>query len=436
MARDIPVRRGQPAGAVVARDRPSPAAEPEGLDYAGLDIPTPSFVIDRALLRRNMRLLERVQAEAGCTVLLAMKGFATWEFFDEMAPHLGGVAASSPYEARLARETFPDGQIHVYSPAYAPGEMDELIPLADHIVFNSFRQWRTHRGRIRASGRPIEVGLRINPEYSEVRAEIYNPCTMRSRFGIRSSEFNGQGLDGVTGLHFHTMCQQGADVLARTLKRVERLFGRLFDRLRWINFGGGHHITREGYDVDLLCRTIRRFRRRTGLEVYLEPGEAHVMNAGFLVATVLDVVENPHSVDVAILDTSAAAHMPDVLEMPYTPYVLHGEVSYSDHADEPLDEFPYKVLLGGKTCLSGDVIGEYGFDRRLEVGDRVVLTDMAQYTMVKTTMFNGIRMPAIVSCDSEAPDGDVRILREFGYEDYKERLGRRDRRALDAPDKP
>ncbi len=405
------------------RVQTQPAGLHRPLDYRTLPIETPSFVIDRALLRRNMKLLADIQVRADCTILLAMKGFATWAFFDEMAPYLGGVAASSPYEARLAREMFNGGEVHVYSPAYTAEEVDELTDLADHVVFNSFRQWHTHRDAVARAGRPIEAGLRINPEYSEVRVEIYNPCTIRSRFGIRINDFDGNNLDGITGLHFHTMCQQGADVLVRTLGQVEELFGRYFPQLTWINFGGGHHITRPGYDIDLLCETIRDFRRRTGLRVYLEPGEAHVMNTGFLVTEVLDIIENPHSADIAIVDASAAAHMPDVMEMPYTPEVWHGRVCYDDHFEAPLDEFGHKYLLGGKTCLSGDIIGEYGFDAELTVGDRLVLTDMAQYTLVKTTMFNGIRHPSIVSVDSDIPGGDVKVIREFGYEDYRRRLG-------------
>ncbi|NLF32052.1 MAG: carboxynorspermidine decarboxylase [Planctomycetes bacterium] len=392
-------------------------------DYRTLPIETPSFVIDRALLRRNMRQLADIQARAECRILLAMKGFATWAFFEEMAPYLGGVAVSSTYEARLARETFTTGEVHAYSPAYTAAEVEELTGLADHIVFNSFRQWNTYRQAIAKADRNIEVALRVNPEYSEVRVEIYNPCTIRSRFGIRISDFDGNNLDGITGLHFHTMCQQGADVLVRTLEQVEELFGEYFGQLKWINFGGGHHITRPGYDIDLLCETICDFRKRTGLRVYLEPGEAHVMNTGFLVTQVLDVIENPHSADIAIVDASAAAHMPDVMEMPYTPEVWHGRVFYDDHFDAPLDEFPHKYLLGGKTCLSGDIIGEYGFENELRVGDRLVLTDMAQYTLVKTTMFNGIRHPSIVSVDSDIPGGDMRVIRQYGYEDYKRRLG-------------
>jgi carboxynorspermidine decarboxylase len=370
-----------------------------------------------------MKLLADIQDRAGCTILLAMKGFATWAFFDEMAPCLGGVAVSSTYEARLARETFGAGEVHAYSPAYTAAEVEELTGLVDHIVFNSFRQLSTHRRTVAQADRNIEVGLRVNPEYSEVRVEIYNPCTTRSRFGIRISDFDGNNLEGITGLHFHTMCQQGADVLVRTLEQVEELFGDYFDQLQWINFGGGHHITRPGYDIDLLCETILDFRRRTGLKVYLEPGEAHVMNTGFLVTQVLDIIENPHSADIAIVDASAAAHMPDVMEMPYTPEVWRGRVFYDDHFDAPLDEFPHKYLLGGKTCLSGDIIGEYGFETELQVGDRLVLTDMAQYTLVKTTLFNGIRHPSIVSVDSDIPGGDMRVIRKFGYEDYKRRLG-------------
>ncbi len=391
-------------------------------DYASLDIPTPSFVIDRARLRKNMRLLAEIQNRTGAKFLLALKGFASWGVFDDMIGTLHGITASSVYEARLGVEEFAGGEIHAYSPAFNQQDVEELSNLADHIVFNSFNQWQRFHSIVEKSGRNIQLGLRVNPEYSEVRTEIYNPCTNVSRFGIRRSHFNGHTLDGISGLHFHTMCQQGPGVLHRTLKHVEKLFGEYFHGLEWINFGGGHHVTREGYDVDMLCDIINDFRSRTGLEVYLEPGEAHVLNTGFMVTTVLDIIENPHSSNIAIVDTSASAHMPDILEMPYTPEMVGAEIIYETPADVPLDEFSNKYILGGKTCLSGDVIGEYGVDHALRVGDRLVLSDMAQYTIVKNTMFNGIQPPSIVTCDSEVPDGDVRILRRFNYADYKHRL--------------
>ena len=369
-----------------------------------------------------MRVFEDIQNRTGAKFLLALKSFACWGVFNEMVNTLHGVTASSIYEARLGKEMFTGGEIHAYSPAYTPAEIDEYAKIVDCIVFNSFNQWDQHRKKIQSSGRDIHVGLRVNPEYSEVRTEIYNPCTILSRFGIRRPNFNGHSLDGISGLHFHTMCQQGAGVLERTLVHVEKLFGEFFPHLKWINFGGGHHITREGYDVDWLCEIINDFKGRTGLDVYLEPGEAHVLNTGFLVTTVLDIVINAHSSNIAILDTSAAAHMPDILEMPYTPQVIGGTIIYESDTDEPLDESIQQYILGCKTCLSGHLIGEYSFEQPLNIGDRLVLTDMSQYTIVKNTMFNGLQLPAIVTCDSEVPGGDVQILRQFDYEDYKNRL--------------
>ncbi len=390
-------------------------------DYASLNVPTPCFLIDRALLRRNMRTLKIVQERTGAEILLALKAFATWGVFDEMKGSIAGATASSIYEARLAKEC-DMGQVHVYSPAYTAEEMTEAVKLADHVVFNSFKQWETFRSVIEGSGRNISPGLRINPEYSEVHAEIYNPCTIRSRFGVRQVLFDGKSMDGIEGLHFHTMCQQGPDVLERTLENVEKYFGKYFSGLKWINFGGGHHITREGYDVDWLCEIIDGFKQRTGLHVYLEPGEAHVMNTGFMVTKVLDILENPHSSDILIVDSSASAHMPDILEMPYTPELKGASIISDTSMDMPLDEFENKYIVGGKTCLSGDIIGEYGFDKDISVGDKLVFCDMSQYTLVKNTMFNGIQLPAIASCDSEKPGGDVKIIREFGYEDFKGRL--------------
>jgi len=369
-----------------------------------------------------MFLLKSIQEQTGVKFLLALKGFASWAFFDEMTDVLYGVAASSTHEARLGKEEFAGGEIHVYSPAYKESELEQLASMADHIIFNSFNQWKRFRGLLEGADRKINVGLRINPEYSEVRTEIYNPCTNLSRFGIRRGTFEGESLDGISGLHFHTMCQQGPAVLHRTLDHVERLFGEFFPRIQWINFGGGHHTTREGYDIAYLCELLCEFRNRTGLDVYLEPGEAHVLNTGFLVTTVLDVIENAHSNNIAIVDTSAAAHMPDILEMPYTPEMIGGEIVRDDLTDYALEDYDYKYVLGGKTCLSGDVIGEYGLGQPLAVGDRVTLSDMAQYTIVRNTTFNGIPLPAIVSVDTDLPDGDVRVLRQFGYEDFKGRL--------------
>ncbi|HBT75368.1 MAG TPA: carboxynorspermidine decarboxylase [Planctomycetaceae bacterium] len=396
-------------------------------DYTVFDIPTPYYVIDRALIRRNMKILQDVQERSGCKILLALKAFSTWCAFKDMAPYLAGVAASSYNEVRLGREEFGK-LVQLYSPAYADEEIKSVLPMVDYLVFNSeaqFKLFHPHIKKIRdKEKRKIHCGYRINPEYSEVLTEIYNPCTSRSRFGIRIETMHEiSSLSGIDGFHFHTMCQQGSDVLVRTLELVEERFGKYFKKLKWINFGGGHHITRAGYDVDQLCDVIADFRKRTKLEVFLEPGEAHVLNTGFLVSSVLDVNENPSSIDVAIVDTSAAAHMPDVLEMPYTPELVGARrvVEIVD-TDSPLEEGRYKYVIGGKTCLSGDLIGEYLFRKPLKIGDRVTFADMSQYTICKNTMFNGLNPPSIVTCDSEVPGGAVEIVRRFGYEDFKSRL--------------
>ncbi|MDO5565604.1 MAG: carboxynorspermidine decarboxylase [Planctomycetia bacterium] len=394
-------------------------------DYAALDTPTPYYIIDRALIRRNMAILQDVQDRTGCRILLALKAFSTWGVFDEISPYVAGVTCSSLNEARLGKEHFEPGkEIHVYSPAYSMNEMIELCKIADHIVFNSLAQWKAFRGVVENAGRKIEVGLRINPEYSEVGLEIYNPCTTRSRFGVRLEGLIDAGpgaLEGIDGFHFHTMCQQGSDVLQRTLEVVCERFERYFDQVKWINFGGGHHITRMGYDVNRLCKIVNDFQAKYGLDVILEPGETHVIHTGFLVSTVLDVIENPNGIDVVILDTSAAAHMPDVLEMPYTPEILGARRNVED-CDAPLEEGRFKYIVGSKTCLSGDIIGEYMFPYPLKIGDRLTLEDMSQYTTCKNTTFNGIQLPSIVSCDSDVEGGKFYVHRRFDYADFRNRL--------------
>ncbi|MBQ3454183.1 MAG: carboxynorspermidine decarboxylase [Thermoguttaceae bacterium] len=394
-------------------------------DYSAVEIKTPYYIIDRALIRRNMEILSDVQKRTGARILLALKAFSTWGVFDEISPYISGVAASSLNEARLGQDYFGRGkEIHVYSPAYSDAEMDQLCRIADHIIFNSLEQWKRFRPKVESCGRKIQVGLRINPEYSEVQLEIYNPCTTRSRFGVRLEGLIDAGenaLDGIDGFHFHTMCQQGSDVLQRTVDVVCERFERYFDRIKWINFGGGHHITRKGYDVDRLCRIINDFHSKYHLDIILEPGETHVIHTGFLVATVLDVIENPHGIDVLIVDTSAAAHMPDVLEMPYTPEILGARRNIED-ADAPLEEGGYKYIVGSKTCLSGDNIGEYIFPKAVKIGDRLVFDDMSQYTTCKNTTFNGIELPSIVSCDSSIPGDTFRVHRIFDYNDFRNRL--------------
>jgi len=382
----------------------------DGLDITS--IPSPCYVADLELLRANLRLLGRVRREAGCTVLLALKGFAMFGVFGICRDFLDGVCASGPIEARLGAEEFGK-QVHVYAPAFSDHDMAEVLKYADHVVFNSFNQLGCHRSAVeaaaKAAGREIQIGLRCNPGYSEVQTEIYNPCAPGSRLGIPRAQFEGQDLAGIDGLHFHVMCEQGADVLQRVLKVFEQQYADLIPGRRWVNFGGGHHITRPGYDVELLVRLVKDFRQRHGVDVILEPGEASALNAGVLVATVLDIVDN--GMKIAILDTSAAAHMPDTLEMPYRPGIVG--------SGQP-GELAHTYRLGGLTCLAGDVIGDYSFAEPLEVGSKIVLTDMLHYTMVKNNTFNGVKLPSIATYDPD--DGTFAVLREFGYEDYKTRL--------------
>lgn len=379
-------------------------AVPEGWG----EVRTPIYILDLGRIEENLHVIDLVIRRTGCRVLLALKGFASWSTFPLISKYLCGVAASSVNEARLGREMF-GGEVHVYAPAYSDEDIGELINLADHLVFNSFSQLYRFRERILAAGRSISLGLRINPEYSEISVQLYNPCRARSRLGVRAIELQGKDLSGIEGLHFHALCEQNADTLERVLQHVELKFGPYLHGLKWVNFGGGHHISRPDYDLDRLCRLIERFQRTYKVVVYLEPGEAVVLNAGILVASVLDIVEN--EVPIAILDTSATAHMPDVLEMPYRPEVRGAGLP---------GEKPYTYLLAGLTCLAGDEIGYYSFDRPLRVGDRIIFEDMAHYTIVKNTMFNGVRLPSIGLYDPLARS--VRIVRQFGYEDYKSRL--------------
>lgn len=380
------------------------------------EVETPCYVVDLGALRRNLEILADVQQRAGCKILLALKGFAMWSVFPVVREYLAGVAASSVSEARLGREELcagrDDREVHAYAPAYSEADVGELVELADHIVFNSVGQWQRHRERVRTAGRRIECGLRLNPRHSEVEVAIYDPCAPCSRLGVPPEALPAAGapeLEGIDGLHFHTLCELGSDALERTLAAVEERFGAHIDRVKWVNFGGGHHITRPDYDVERLVRVIRAFKERHGVEVYLEPGEAIALYTGVLVASVLDLSHN--EMDIAILDTSATAHMPDVLEMPYRPDILG--------AGQP-GEHPHTYRLGGLTCLAGDVIGDYSFPSPLAIGDKLVFLDMAHYTMVKNTTFNGVRLPSIAIHDPE--NRKLQVVRRFGYEDYKARL--------------
>ena len=375
-------------------------------------VATPAFVIDEGLLADNLTVLGRVKARTGCRILLALKCFAMYRVFPQLAEVLDGVCCSSPHEARLGREEF-GREVHSFAAAYSAADIEDLALTSDHLVFNSFAQKERFmplaRQRAAAAHRRLEFGLRINPEHSEGAVPLYDPCAPGSRLGIRRADFRTDRLDGISGLHWHNLCEQDADCLERTVAAVEHAFGDVLPRMAYVNFGGGHHITRPGYDLDLLVSIVNRFRERWGVQVYLEPGEAVALNAGYLVATVLDVVNA--DLPVAVIDASVPAHMPDVLEMPYRPHVIG--------AGEP-GEKGWTCRIGGLSCLAGDVAGEYSFDRPLVAGDRLVFTDMAIYTMVKTNTFNGVQLPAIVLYH---PDEDrLETVRRFGYEDFKTRL--------------
>ncbi|MFA9393410.1 MAG: carboxynorspermidine decarboxylase [Halodesulfovibrio sp.] len=371
-------------------------------------LPSPCFVVDEAKLADNAAILDSVQQRTGAKILLALKGFATYSTFPVLSGVLHGTCASSPHEARLGREEF-GGEVHSFAAAYSDNDMAEIIKYSDHIVFNSFAQLRKYRPLIQASERTIKIGVRVNPQHSEGATPIYDPCSPGSRLGVRLENFDENDLEGVSGLHFHTLCEQDADALDRTLEAVEKQFGHLLQNMEWLNFGGGHHITREGYDIDRLCACIERAKTRYSVQVYLEPGEAVALDAGLLVATVLDVIKA--DMDIAILDASAACHMPDVLEMPYRPFVI-------DSAEN--GEKAHSYRLAGKSCLAGDVIGEYSFDTPLKAGDRLAFTDMAIYSMVKTNTFNGLQLPAIARYNPNS--GDLHVVREFGYDDFRCRL--------------
>jgi len=376
------------------------------IDFTAL--PTPCYVVDEALLIKNLEILQSVRQRTGCRILLALKGYSMFATFPLIGRYLDGITASSLNEARLGYEEMGK-EVHIYSPAYIEAEFARIMGYCDHIVFNSFGQWHKYRDRVRAfADHPIECGIRINPEYSEVETAIYDPCGAFSRLGVTLANFRPDELLDLDGLHFHALCEQNSDTLARTVKVVDEKFGPWIKQMKWLNFGGGHHITRPDYDVETLIQSIRFIKDKYGIQVYLEPGEAIALNTGFLVSQVLDVIEN--GMTLAILDTSAACHMPDVLEMPYRPQIIG--------AGQP-GEKPYTVRLGGPTCLAGDIIGDYSFEQPLQPGDRLVFCDMAHYTMVKNNTFNGVNLPSIALAHA---GGSLEVLRTFGYSDYKGRL--------------
>ncbi len=370
--------------------------------------PTPSFVVDRVLLRKNLEILNSVQKRTGAKILLALKGYAMFSSFPLIREYLYGICASSPHEARLGREDFGK-EVHSFAAAYSEADFTELAELSDHIVFNSISQYKMFLPLIKKNAGRIEFGLRINPEHRETEVEIYDPCAPLSRLGITRKNFPNRLPEYISGLHFHTLCQQNSDALARTVEAAEKSFGKFFSQCKWVNFGGGHHITREDYDVELLCKVITGFKKKYNVQIYLEPGEAVALNTGFLVSRILDIIDN--GMNIAILDTSAAAHMPDVLEMPYRPHVIN--------SGQP-GELNHTYRLAGLSCLAGDVIGDYSFREPLKIGDRLIFTDMAIYSMVKTNTFNGIKLPDIYYYDSAT--GEILHKKTFGYEDFRSRL--------------
>ncbi|MBI5075417.1 MAG: carboxynorspermidine decarboxylase [Nitrospirae bacterium] len=370
-------------------------------------IETPVYLLDETLIERNMKVLRSVKERTGCKVFHALKAYASFATFPMMSGYLDGVCASGLHEARLGHEEFKK-EVHTFSAAYRDTEFRTILKYSDSVIFNSFYQLQKFGKTARKSG--VEIGLRINPGYSEVETEIYNPCAPYSRLGIVHSLFRQEfprhrGI--VNGLHFHAMCQQNADVLERILKSFEKLYGKYISGLRWVNFGGGHHITRDDYDRELLIRLINDFKNKYGVQVYLEPGEASVHNAGVLISSVLDIVKNRK--DVAIMDTSAETHMPDVLLMPYRPLIL---------GSGDKNEKEYRYRLAGPSCLAGDVIGDYSFDKPLQRGDKLVFSDMALYSIVKNTTFNGINLPDIAVLRK---GGRIEVVRKFGYRDYRNR---------------
>lgn len=371
---------------------------------------TPCYIVNETRVEENLHILQYVQEQTNCKILLALKSFAMWSLAPLIKKYLYGVAASSLNEAMLGREHFGK-EVHLYAPAYKENEFSELLTLCDHISFNSIHQLEKFRDYVEEYKDTCAFGLRINPEHSEVNKEFYDPCAPFSRLGVTVEVFkeNRDKLKDISGLHFHTLCEVNSDALKRTLKVVEEKFGFYFNDISWINFGGGHHISMPGYNIDLLVTLINDFRVTYNLDVYLEPGEAIAINTGILVATVLDIITNEKTI--AILDTSAAAHMPDVLEMPYRPEVFNAGMP---------GEKKYTYSLGGISCLAGDVIGDYSFDAPLETGQKLIFGDMSHYTMVKNTAFNGINLPAIYTYNSD--DDHLELIKTFGYKDYKERL--------------
>ncbi|MEN4045260.1 carboxynorspermidine decarboxylase [Sulfurimonas sp. NWX367] len=375
-------------------------------------IKTPCYICEEILLEKNLQTLAYVQEQSGAKIILALKGFAMWSTFELVAKYLKGCTASGLYEAKLAREEFckynPDAEVHTYSPAYKDDEIEEITKISDHIVFNSPNQLEKYIWKVKEINENIHVSLRINPEVSSSPVDIYNPCGLYSRLGTTLQNFDEKLLEKIDGLNFHALCEQNADALEQVLAAFEDKFGRYLKNLQYINFGGGHHITKKGYDIEKLVWIIKEFREKYNIDVYLEPGEAVGWETGYLESTVLDVFQN--GMNIAILDTSAEAHMPDTLAMPYRAQVRNAGMA---------NEKKYTYRLGGNTCLAGDIMGDYSFDTPLHVGDTVIFEDQIHYTFVKNTTFNGVKLPSLAI---KRKNGTIELVKEFGYEDYKNRL--------------
>lgn len=372
-----------------------------------MQISTPCYVIDERRLTANLETLAAIQRHTNAKILLAQKCFSAFRFYPLIRKYLRGTAASGLYEARLSHEYF-GGENHIYSPAYNDSEIDEIAEICDHVIFNSFRQVEKFGNIVKVAGK--SVGLRINPEHSTQKVAIYDPCNETSRLGVRVDEFQSarrELIDVLDGLHIHTLCEQNSDALEETVAVVENKFDEYLRGVKWLNLGGGHHITRQDYDIARLERVITHLQNKYDVDIYLEPGEAVALNAGYLIATVLEIQPARNGIHNAIIDASAACHMPDVLEMPYRPEVIGA-----------VDNGKYKYRFGGATCLAGDVVGEYSFDTPLGEGDRIIFGDMAIYTMVKNNTFNGMKLPAIYALTSSG----LNLVKDFGYHDFKMRL--------------
>ena len=370
-------------------------------------LPSPCWLLEEEKLLKNLHVISEIKKQSGAKVLLALKGYALWKSFPLIKPYLDGCCASGLHEAKLADETFSK-EVHTYSPAFKEEEIDEIARISHHLVFNSPAQFHRFASQAKKTNPKLSLGLRVNPEYSESPKEIYNPCGLYSRLGTTVQNMDDSILDDCDGLHFHALCEQGSDALENVLKNFEEKFATYIPKMKWINFGGGHHITREGYDTQKLIALIRDFKKRYDVEVYLEPGEAIGWQTGPLITTVLDIVHN--GMDIAILDSSAEAHMPDTIIMPYRADVRHaGEAGEKAHT----------YRLAGNTCLAGDIMGDYSFDAPLKLGDKIIFEDQMHYTMVKATTFNGVKLPSIAI---QRLDGTVDVVRNFGYEDFKLRL--------------